>query len=72
MRAMDTVVNDRQHIQAKTLVLGGVDDYPTFAEEALQAADAFPNGGSLSHPRRGTQSPRGSVRCSERPVDSIS
>jgi pimeloyl-ACP methyl ester carboxylesterase len=44
MRAMDTVVNDRQHIQTKTLVLGGVDDYPTFAEEARQAADAFPNG----------------------------
>jgi len=44
MRAMDTVVNDRQHIQTKTLVLGGVDDYPAFAEEARQAADTFPNG----------------------------
>lgn len=44
MRAMDTVVNDRQHIQTKTLVMGGVEDYPTFAEEARQAAAAFPNG----------------------------
>ena len=44
MRAMDTVVNDRQHIQTKTLVLGGTDDYPAFAEEARQAADSFPNG----------------------------
>jgi len=44
MRAMDTVVNDRQHIQTKTLVLGGAEDYPTFAEEARHAADQFPNG----------------------------
>lgn len=44
MRAMDTVVNDRQHILTKTLVMGGEEDYPTFAEEARQAAQAFPNG----------------------------
>jgi len=44
MRAMDTVVNDRQHIQTRTLILGGEDDYPTFAEEARHAAGVFPNG----------------------------
>lgn len=44
MRGMDTVVNDRQHIKTRTLVLGGDADYPTFAEEARQAADTFPNG----------------------------
>lgn len=44
MRGMDTVVNDRQHIRTKTLVLGGEEDYPTFAEEARKAADTFPNG----------------------------
>lgn len=44
MRAMDTVIHDRQYIQTKTLVLGGEEDYPSFAEEARQAADAFPNG----------------------------
>lgn len=43
MRAMDTVVNDWQHIQTKTLILGGEDDYPTFAEEARRAAEIFPN-----------------------------
>lgn len=44
MRAMDTVVNDWQHIQTKTLIMGGEEDYPTFAEEARRAADTFPNG----------------------------
>jgi len=44
MPAMDTAVNDRQHIQTKTLILGGTDDYPALAEEARQAADSFPNG----------------------------
>ena len=44
MRAMDTVVNDWQHIQTKTLIMGGEEDYPTFAEEARRAADIFPNG----------------------------
>ena len=44
MRAMDTVVNDWQHIQTKTLILGGDEDYPTYAEEARHAADTFPNG----------------------------
>lgn len=43
MRAMDTVVNDWQHIQTKTLILGGEADYPTFAEEARRAAEIFPN-----------------------------
>ncbi len=44
MRAMDTVVNNWQHIQTRTLILGGEEDYPTFAEEARLAADTFPNG----------------------------
>jgi pimeloyl-ACP methyl ester carboxylesterase len=44
MRGMDTVVNDWQHIQTRTLILGGADDYPTFAEEARHAAEIFPNG----------------------------
>ena len=43
MRAMDTVVNDWQHIETKTLILGGEDDYPSFAEEARRAADVFSN-----------------------------
>lgn len=44
MRAMDTVVNDWQYIQTRTLILGGEEDYPTFAEEARHAAESFPNG----------------------------
>lgn len=44
MRGMDTVVNDRQHIQTPTLVMGGEEDYPSFADEARQAAQQFPNG----------------------------
>ena len=44
MRAMDTVVNDWHHIQTKTLILGGEEDYPTYAAEAQHAADIFPNG----------------------------
>ena len=43
MRAMDTVVNDWQHIETKTLVIGGEDDYPSFASEAKYAASIFPN-----------------------------
>ena len=44
MRGMDTVVNDWQHIQTKALVMGGEEDYPTFADEARHAARQFPNG----------------------------
>lgn len=44
MRGMDTVVNDWQHIQTKTLIMGGEEDYPTFAAEARHAAEVFPNG----------------------------
>ena len=44
MRGMDTVVNDWQHIRTKTLILGGEEDYPTYAEESRHAADIFPNG----------------------------
>ncbi len=43
MRAMDTVVNDWQHIQTKTLIMGGEEDYPSFADEAREAASIFPN-----------------------------
>ncbi len=44
MRNMDTVVNDWQHIETPTLILGGQEDYPTYAEEARNAASIFPNG----------------------------
>lgn len=44
MRGMDTVVNDWQHIETKTLILGGEEDYPTYVEEAQHAAEIFPNG----------------------------
>ena len=43
MRAMDTIVNDWQHIRTKTLIIGGEDDYPSFASEAKNAANVFPN-----------------------------
>ncbi len=44
MRGMDTVVNDWQHIKTRTLIMGGEEDYPTFAEEARHAAGVFENG----------------------------
>ena len=44
MRGMDTVVNDWQHIETPTLILGGEEDYPTYAEESRRAASIFPNG----------------------------
>ena len=44
MRNMDTVVNDWQHIETPTLILGGADDYPTYADESRHAARVFPNG----------------------------
>ncbi len=53
MRGMDTVVNDWQHIQTKTLILGGADDYPTYAEEARHAAAKFPNGEVVNIPNVG-------------------
>ena len=71
MRAIDTVVNDRQHIQTKTLVLGGVDD-SDFCGRGASGCGCFPERGGLSYFRRGAQSPRGSAGCSERGVDSVS
>ena len=50
MRGMDTVVNDWQHIETKTLILGGAEDYPTYAEEARHAASIFPNGEVVNIP----------------------
>ena len=50
MRGMDTVVNDWQHIETKTLILGGAEDYPTYAEEARHAAGVFPNGEVVNIP----------------------
>ena len=50
MRGMDTVVNDWQHIETKTLILGGAEDYPTYAEEARHAAEIFPNGEVVNIP----------------------
>ncbi len=43
MRGMDTVVNDWQHIHTPTLIIGGEEDYPTYAEESHRAAEIFPN-----------------------------
>ena len=50
MRNMDTVVNDWQHIETPTLILGGEEDYPTYAEEARNAASIFPNGEAILIP----------------------
>ena len=50
MRVMDTVVNDWQHIETRTLILGGAEDYPTYAEEARHAAEIFPNGEVVNIP----------------------
>ena len=50
MRGMDTVVNDWQHIETKTLILGGAEDYPTYAEEARHAAEICPNGEVVNIP----------------------
>ena len=50
MRGMDTVINDWQHIQTPTLILGGADDYPTYAAEAEHAASVFPNGQVINIP----------------------
>ncbi|MEC7860503.1 MAG: alpha/beta hydrolase, partial [Pseudomonadota bacterium] len=44
MRSMDTIVNDWQHIKTPTLILGGQEDYPTYAEESRNAASIFPMG----------------------------
>ena len=53
MRNMDTVVNDWQHIETPTMILGGEEDYPTFAEEARHAASVFPNGEAVVIPNVG-------------------
>lgn len=53
MRGMDTVVNDWQYIQTKTLIMGGEEDYPSYAEEARRAAAIFPNGEVLLIPNVG-------------------
>jgi len=53
MRTMDTVVNDWQHIETPTLILGGQEDYPTYAEEARHAASNFPNGKVILIPNIG-------------------
>jgi len=53
LRGMDTVVNDWQYIQTKTLIIGGEQDYPTFAEEARRAAATFPNGEVFLIPNAG-------------------
>ena len=53
MRGMDTVVNDWQHIKTPTLILGGQEDYPSYAEEARNAASIFPNGEVILIPNVG-------------------
>jgi len=53
VRGMDTVVNDWQHIRTPTLILGGQEDYPTYAEESRHAASIFPNGEVILIPNVG-------------------
>jgi len=53
MRSMDTIVNDWQHIKTPTLILGGQEDYPTYAEESRHAASIFPNGEVILIPNVG-------------------
>jgi len=53
VRGMDTVVNDWQHIRTPTLILGGQEDYPTYAEESRHAASIFPNGEMILIPNVG-------------------
>jgi len=53
MRGMDTVVNDWQHIETPTLIMGGADDYPSYAEEAIHAAGVFPNAEVFNIPNVG-------------------
>ena len=53
MRNADTVVNDWQHIETPTLILGGQEDYPTYAEEARNAASILPNGEAVLIPNVG-------------------
>ena len=53
MRNMDTIINDWQHIETPTLILGGEEDYPTYADEARNAASIFPNGKAVLIPNVG-------------------
>jgi pimeloyl-ACP methyl ester carboxylesterase len=52
-RSIDSTVNDWPQIKTKTLVLGGTEDYPTFADEARSAVKMLPNARAVLIPRAG-------------------
>jgi len=53
LRSMDSTVNDWPQIQTKTMVMGGVEDYPAFADDARRAVTILPNAKAMLIPRAG-------------------
>ena len=53
LRSIDSTVNDWPHIQIKTMVIGGVEDYPAFADDARRAVKILPNAKAVLIPRAG-------------------
>ena len=52
-RSIDSTVNDWPHIKTKSMVLGGTEDYPAFADEARRAVKILPNARAVLIPRAG-------------------
>jgi pimeloyl-ACP methyl ester carboxylesterase len=53
LRSIDSTVNDWPQIQTKTMVMGGVEDYPAFADDARRAVKILPNAKAVLIPRAG-------------------
>lgn len=53
LRSIDSTVNDWPHIKITTLLMGGVEDYPAFADEARRAVGILPNAKLVLIPRAG-------------------
>ena len=53
LRGIDSTVNDWPKIQARTMVMGGVEDYPAFADDARRAVTILPNATAVLIPRAG-------------------
>jgi pimeloyl-ACP methyl ester carboxylesterase len=53
LRSIDSTVNDWPHIQIKTMVLGGTEDYAAFADDARRAVQILPNAKAVLIPRAG-------------------
>ncbi len=53
LRSIDSTVNDWPQIQTKTMVMGGVEDYPAFADDARRAVKILPNATAVLIPRAG-------------------